>query len=1365
MEGWSSEQIVVFTLAVVLSLGLLVAILRTNASITLRRFAGVVVLALAFATIVWTLGGAIVEVSRAVTFVATCTSMPANVGASIRRLQTDSAARVLLLDLGRGACDEAEVAAAASLPKTSVTVAFVGGSAGPATGPASPVGLALRKAVREAASAISLSTIVVLYDATESWWDREFVTALRDPTTTGELTADVYFADIRDGDKAYALQFTFIGTLQPGYFNAISNPVQLRLTGGRNISAQTLGVDLCFALDAPIDWSMCASSDGGIVLENVSLRQIAPTVAAWEWQGSGISPFQDLIFERTGPSGGIQRCLPGCDKGLAAKRLEPGWHTLRVLGRVRTATSTIAVAPVHLVVLVGSTGATVIVGATETLAARGWPARMPPNGFARPLLEAAMANTTGTSGNPGLSRLNSFPRPPRIHAGLASPGDCIIRTDAPADVLDACLKAARAVMIVEPEPLFLRTFGEKADGLLQRGIPITVAGLPEISPTDAVIAEKWLPGWPAIGTGVVETRQQLLLLADCSGLAQMATEDTTGAMANVRSRRAFADQYEIINALKIGMRAVPHVAAVALGSAEAEVVRFEHQTAWRPSITVGFVPGCLRDTTDDILDQRELVATAVLEQRIDAFNPSGPETVLAPHPTFRLDGTRYPGSAIVLFSTEAAQYAPYVGALKRSGAAVMSGGLTTDWSAVPPPSSILDDLERADVKVVIVQLPTNPRFKAVAEAARKPAEKTWEEALDKWKTHGNVVIIRHDANAAPAATAAAILHEIARPIASVRLEQFGRSMDPRVPADVPAVPEAFRPLKLASAGRRLQSLGPEYDSALLAAERNDRGAPVVALAYSPFDPVSWASDIASNSALSDDFASICNAPCTLEGWLAAFRARTNTFDVQGRSSALGIQRYLDLAAQSSVVVSRPSLLRLDALELSADSDRLTARFRLPIVGAAWADPTVEVPDAPTHCAARASPAGCPMILAAVDPGGGTATYAFSTTAGLPARIEGYKIRTDWLASESDAVVPFWLTPRQELSPNAGPFLNAMRASGALHATPPLPRAQLSALPIAAITLAVLTTTLFTPLVRPWTALVRLLQRRRRTESTAVFDVDFVSELAGTRPARYEASRRAGDPAFMRRMQAGDSLARAVIGDLALMTPIGRRVGAVARLPRVHLREIGESFDLVIAIDDAPGLLLPGDVFNQSRKRFAARAVVNVICGTVTRTRGRFSIVALRGSTSFREIDQFDSEMIDTIFDELFREGGSRDPIRSPAELPPTAVRVIISDFLSGTVAQYAAWTQGVRSAAIHIIDPQQGAEVGVTRDARTGRIYDRSVWEAGDAEALVHRRAADMRYALEQSGATYAAINVEMSNLEVAAMLSESGMLDLTRRQ
>jgi hypothetical protein len=98
MDTWSNEQIVVAALGASLLAGLLVAILLTDASITLRRFIGLMVLALTFTTIVWTLGGAVVRLGRAVTFVATCTSDPIKVGNSVRRLKR-SDARVLLLSV------------------------------------------------------------------------------------------------------------------------------------------------------------------------------------------------------------------------------------------------------------------------------------------------------------------------------------------------------------------------------------------------------------------------------------------------------------------------------------------------------------------------------------------------------------------------------------------------------------------------------------------------------------------------------------------------------------------------------------------------------------------------------------------------------------------------------------------------------------------------------------------------------------------------------------------------------------------------------------------------------------------------------------------------------------------------------------------------------------------------------------------------------------------------------------------------------------------------------------------------------------------------------------------------------------------
>ena len=1371
MGGWSNEQVAVAAIGSMASLSLLVAMLLARTSFSLRRLAALLVVALALATIVWTLGGADVSVGRTLTFVATCTSPPVNVGASVIRLQGQgNASRILLLDHGRDTCDAAAVATAASLPGRSVSVASVGESSDGPSSSDSSINAALRKAVIKAAGVASVSTLVVLYDARDSWWNDEFVKALRHPAITERLRPDLYFANVDDNGQAYKLDISFIGTLQPIILNTIDNPVRLRLTGGPDTSSDTQNVDLCFGLDAAVDWPTCSSSDDVLVLEDVPLRRIArgsaPNVPSWEWQGSGINPFQDLIFGRAGDNSGRHVCDPMCNRGLAAKKLSAGWHTLRVLAHVRTAGNTATVAPVHLVIFVGSTGATVIVGTDETLAARGWPAPTPTGGFARPLLKEAIANTPRSTKVLRLQRFIAFPRPPSIPAGLPLQGDCIIRTDAPATVIDACLSAARAAIIIEPDKSFLYDFlTPRVAGLLKGGTAITIAGVPSVDRAHEQAAEAWLPAWPEVGTGVVETQRQVLLVADCSALAHMATEDTKIAMNTAASPSAYADQNEIIQALEKSLRAQPNGAPVQLGDAEAKVVRFERKSGWQPSLTVGFAPGCLRNETDEIRNERELVNTAVLEQRINAFVPSGAEALPAPYPTFRLDGTRYPGSAMVVFSTEAAQYEPFLGIMRRSGGAVVDGGLAAKWTGVQPSIDLMKRLEEGDIKVVIVELPTNPRFKAIADGAKQPTERSWHAALADWRTHRNVAVVTHGANADPATTASAILHELETPIASgVHREHFGRTMDPRVPDNVPVVPEAFRPLTM-HAGRRLQALGPEYRNALLSAERNDRGAPVVALAYSPFDPVSWASDVGSETALSDHFAAVCGTPCALNSWLTTFSKRTlagTSPDTHSPSSALGIQRYFDAASQSMIAPSRPSLLTLETLELSTLGDQLRARFHLPGVGIGWSDPTVGVPDAPKHCGARAIADGCPMVLAEVDPASDTATYTFSTTEGLPAPVRGYEIR---VSGKREAVVPFWLTKRDELSPDAAPFLNLMRAAGATHATASLSEAKLSALPIAAIVLSVLTAALFTPLVRPWHALAQLRRMRRRADQTAIFDVDFVSELAGARPAAYEASRRAGDPAFMRRMQAGDSLSRAVVGDLALMSNIGGSVGAVVQLPRVRLREIGESFDLVIAVDDAPSLLLPGDLYGKSRKRFAAVGLVSVICGTATRQRGRFSIVALRGSTSVLRIDQFDSDMVEAIFDEMFRDGGSRDAIRNPAELPPTAVRLVVSDFLSSTPAEYVAWTQGARSAAIHVFDAEQGKEIGIGRDARTGRIYDRSVWEVGDAAALVRQRATKMRYALDQSGVKYVAIDVEMSNAEVAAALSQSGMLDLTQQK
>jgi hypothetical protein len=1347
----SFEQEVVAAIGAILLLGLLAVMVSTKAKLTLRRAMTIFVLAASVAVTVWTMGGAVIELGRRVTFVASCLSGAGNVAASIGRLAPAGGSELVVF----GAPGTCEVEAFAAATAASVRVVDFD--------PAADL-VALVGPRRAFADTMSARTLVFLFDPSVAGWS-DVLDLVTSPTGAPALESDVFFVDVNESGSAYALNFTVTGKMQPVAFNRLDNPITLRLAGGLATGASEMFVDLCFSLDKPANWTECdGPGDERLIVSKVSLTQRQPGIALWQWRADG-DALQDLIF---GPD---QSCKPaGCDSGLARKPLAPGWHTLQVLARFSDGKRPQYggdIAPVNLTVDVGASGAVVIVGATESLAALGWPApTAAPNpafvgeGFARGLLTAAMDTVSQ-------QRLSNFPRPPIRLTAAGTERPCILTTAVAPDLIAACLATARAVMLVEPDAGFLKAFATRAQELVARGVAITIAGVPEIAPADEATASAWLPAWPTIGTGVTVTARQVLVLDDCSGLAQMPIATGVDAMLDHNSPRPYAEQLAVTDRLVTMLRTIPDFSAPAVAPDD-KVIRLEHKRKWVTSVTVDVVPGCLRDTTIGIESPRELVHSANLAQRIVAFLPNPGEPIAPPYPSFQLDGTRYPGSAIVIYSTRAAQLNGLTGPALRSGAGVAGGGLAPQWTATAPPADLLQRLRRAQIKVVIVELATNPTFEAkAASLTQQPGELAWDQALQRWRALGNVALIKHATGTSPDVTARAILQELAVIPASapeVKRVHFGRTADPRTPAVVDAAPQALRPLTHVSReARTLQT----FNGATLAAERNDKGAPVVTLAYNPFDIVVFSSDIASESTLKDQFdaARLCPSPCPLTSWRDAFIERVSLGgDANGRSSALGIQRYLDLAAQASTLPSLTNELTIDTVQIAATGDYLMARFLLPRRGSSWSHPTIDMRDASIHCGDRADNQRCPMMLKALDPQGATATYVFSTSAGLGTDI--YAIRT---TEEPDrpaaALLPLWLAPRKHQFVGASQFLNAMRLVGAVQATGPLPPATRSALPTASFLLLILVGALFSGLVRPWHALFRLLRRQHRVDPDTVFDADFVSDLAGMRPATYEASRRAGDPAWIRRMQAGDSLSRAVIADLATLTSVGRRVGAVMQRPRVHLREIGESFDVVVAIDDSPAMLLPGDVDGNSRKRFAAAALTSVISSTVARHRGRCSLMGLRGAAERREMDRLDTEVIDEVFTELFQAGGSIAPIRDPADLPQTAVRLIISDFLSDPPEEFARWTRGAYTGAIVIVDPGQANEIGIGRDPRSGRIYDRSGWARADAEDLLRRRREEVRYMLGQSGAVVATISVEAGNDEIAAILWESGILDLARQR
>ena len=69
----------------------------------------------------------------------------------------------------------------------------------------------------------------------------------------------------------------------------------------------------------------------------------------------------------------------------------------------------------------------------------------------------------------------------------------------------------------------------------------------------------------------------------------------------------------------------------------------------------------------------------------------------------------------------------------------------------------MERLEQADIKVVIVELPTNLTLQGVGRRCAGADERTLgRRRLANWRTHSNVAVVTYAANADPAATADAI---------------------------------------------------------------------------------------------------------------------------------------------------------------------------------------------------------------------------------------------------------------------------------------------------------------------------------------------------------------------------------------------------------------------------------------------------------------------------------------------------------------------------------------------------------------------------------------------------------------------------------
>lgn len=1377
----SAEQWTVVSLGGVLVLTLLVSMILTPAGLTWRRFIALLVVAACMTCGAWVLGGASVPLERDVTVVASCDTPPARIAQTIATAHGDRSVGLLLFTSGgAGTSCPAEIDMRGQTSVHAVRVLRTPDD------PASMVAAmaevrppALSNPVAAALASVAKPTTVFLYDPTVAAWDRRIAArtdALVNAVSTME--GDVFLSNTSDAGKAYSLSVSIDPGVRPGLqFRFQQTEARLEIRGGPASRSGDLVVSLCISLDRIATLAECEAqpAPGRVFLPDIRMQRRPGPDPEWYLPSTGSADERMTLYELFTMKGGASGV-----NDLSVQDAKTGWQALTFRARIEASGGydALALHPVVDFIDTGKPGPVIIAG-QETVGRQAWPL---PLSAATALIDTTWGVRDDTS-----RRTGSLPGVATVPLPSGSEARCLLRETEPDEALmRACLDTGSALVLIEPGTEILQklTDWKFPARLAARKGAMLIVGAPAISPVQRTTVAPWMPATakPVSGTAdpqMIHGTRSIAIIADCSGLAHIPIEGDTETMKDVAAVRPVDLQVDIMDALTARINALPDTIRAPLTTGGG-LIRVEAAKDWRVPSQIQLDPGCLRASSlsVDMTRTAHLVEFAGLEERLHAFLEGRTHGNTAPFAAFEA-GHQYNGSVIIVFTTKAAQLASHGTDGRRGGGAVSDGKLAISYPPVPNPS-ILKDLKATGVKVLLVVLPTNADFQGAADLV---GDVTWSEALKGWRDND---LIENPLVVPKGETADATAHRLLQylkleasmpsPADGVVRESYGRVLDPRFADVSEAVPSVVLDLALdPTAEVHLRGAhGSPMAGVPLIVSRMDLGVPIVQLAYSPFGPLAWASERLSPLRTLKGFRAACPNPCVLDPWFAAIDgtpAKDRMRAVVAVPSGLGIQRLIDAVEQSSRDVDFRGGLRLTDVSVGSDLQYADLQFEYAPGLKTWEEPEVQVPDPPMHCGDRATASGCPLSLVRLDTLDRTMTYRMTTD-----KPEGLRASGDvaqavpatiaWQSPEGpvQVTVPMILSQRTRIAHGGSIFVNTLRITGAIRLSGMLPPARASAVTPAILMLLVMSAALFSPVVRRWHAFARFAGRHLRSLSPIAFDADTVSQRAGVVASRYEAGRRAGDPAWVRPFQSGDSLARAVVPDLACFTSLGRSLGIPRRKPRVRLREIGESFDLLVFIDDAPSMRYPGDLRGRSRKRMAAEAMIAVIGEAVTRRGGRWTLTGLRTKERVVKLKTRDPEMVSELLSVFFDTERERFDPRLLGS-PPRGMepRLLISDFLTCDVSDYIGWLGSGRGAAILIRDREQKHEVGLGYDAATGTFFDRGVWEHGDAEALLARRRIEVRTAMQQAGQAFAEIDVDASDLEISEILTTSGVLETSR--
>ena len=1389
---WSLSQWLLAVVSFALIVAYLLAGMRSSAGLTLRRLSAVCVFGALTSSIHFMLGGAQFSIHREVNLLASCATDMQTIKRAAFNLAPDAAPRIIGFSKSKNQCETFKRRVTTSTSFDMVDT-FEIVSEAPEKGIFLDfIQFAVDKPFIDSRSfwnsfihLFGRRTFVFLYEPNDPAWNVDLglgqasITDLLAVSSLAYIESFVYQAN--DQSTPFKMRFELFGSASAGeqfeYANLLTN---IRVHGPLNYKEDEIKINLCLSLNAATNLSDCEQRATQDVphknkleayFDKLTLHADPLEDGAWIWRQDPTTQkpqllidLLDLAVENEYKSA----TSPSAFRLFREEELPAGWHSLHVDAELILDNDSLLPLPPRSVFFeVENNQVTIITGKTDLFNA-SWPVAPNPSS-----VEYILRKLFGVS-NPANSSALGLNFSPRRFDGLSLNSSCLLDLTSSMAEIETCLASSKALVLFEPDRDLLRsiTSSNIPQEFTERGGSVLVIAPPTLESTDVALKD-WLPAWAKGNTPDpmrVFVDRELVLIGDCGLLSFQAIKDSTDEQLLLTAERPIDFQFETIEKILNKLQGNSDWSASNFSGATisaGNLSRFESKQQWRPAAEINKSMGCSKPKLPDTPSKSDLFILSDPRQKISAFVADRLAKNKQPFADFQ--GNDYhPGSVIVVFSTpmleQNSSLAESLETRSTSGA-----GQSNRIKVAPVSPSLIKDLSQKGVKVIIVELPTNNLFHDAAAKAR------WTRLISELKGNAQVVYIPASFhNNKTDVLVQKLLNIIDAHWASserhIKILERSRVLDTRLRDIGSLMPSNYILLEKSTnttsilETRSVAPISSTVQADTLIEEARLNNGRVVTTAFHPFAPYLLSSDILDPLTIEDLYEANYSSGVEAQTWLKSFLALDRVENPASVSSGLGPQRLVDIIDLTAKVSDSNTSLKLIGIEIGDEQTDIEFRFKIPPGLNNWPSPSIILGQAAQHCISVTASGGCELTLTKLDPLKREVSYRFNTfnEKGLEANNTGHKIIVSPTNTLNNFNVKFELLKKEKLNRLPGErLLGLISGLGGSKITTQLPQAFLPSSMLSAVAILVLTLFLFSPFVRPWTAFNRW--RRRFAEAdkapTIGFDPEVVSQRMAEHLSRYEASRRSGDPAWTRRYAPGDSLTRALAADLFSFLPQAKRLGIPKLPPRVRLREAGEGFDFYLCVDDSQSMFHPGHLSKQSKKVFALKSLIDILGRSIDIQGGRWYLCSLRGRGLVGPVKGQDKALIEATIDSWITDQQETLDLDTIPEVARHAIILVISDFATNLDHEYLSLFEGNFVRALMITDPEESQEIGMSYDAVSGKIYDRSEWEPGDVRSGQQARRLNLCTQLEFAGHKCTEIDVEISNVELAETLISSNVL------